>query len=128
LLLQKTNNNHPNINLGVISITDDISILKLITSIFFDKKWSFIIPVLLYSLIGQFHKPFYGHFGKASLVGTNSVWGSVVSAKEIFSPESVNKFAKVERSLSIFINSIVLYSLVLSTPLRIGPSTWAKNA
>jgi hypothetical protein len=24
---------------------------------------------------------------KASLVGTNSVWGSVVSAKEIFSPE-----------------------------------------
>jgi hypothetical protein len=31
-----------NINLGVISITDDISILKLITSIFFDKKWSFI--------------------------------------------------------------------------------------
>jgi hypothetical protein len=64
---------------------------------------------------------------KASLVGTNSVWGSVVSAKEIFSPESVNKFAKVERSLSIFINSIVLYSLVLSTPLRIGPSTWAKT-
>jgi hypothetical protein len=29
--------------------------------------------------------------------------------------------------LSIFINSIVLYSLVLSTPLRIGPSTWAKT-
>jgi hypothetical protein len=28
-----------NINLGVISITDDISILKLITSIFFDKTF-----------------------------------------------------------------------------------------
>jgi hypothetical protein len=52
----------------------------------------------------------------ASLVGTNSVWGSVVSAKRL-SPESVSKFAKTERSLSIFINSIVLYSLVLSTPL-----------
>jgi hypothetical protein len=60
-----------NINLGVISITDDISILKLITSIFFDKKWSFInntSSALFW--IGQFHKPFYGHFGKG-FIGRN---------------------------------------------------------
>jgi hypothetical protein len=39
-------------------------------------------------------------FGKASLVGTNSVWGSGKRQRNI-QPESVNKFAKVERSLSI---------------------------
>jgi hypothetical protein len=51
----------------------------------------------------------------ASLVGTNS--GSSGALKEI-SPESFKR----PRSLSIFINSIVLYSLVLSTPLRMGPT------
>jgi hypothetical protein len=40
-------------------------------------------------------------FGK-SLVGTNSVWGSVVSAKEIFSPESVSSLQGREIFVHIY--------------------------
>jgi hypothetical protein len=52
------------------------------------------------------------------------VYGALVSAKEIFSPESVNKFAKVE----IFVHIYQLDCFVAVVyPLRIGPSTWAKT-
>jgi hypothetical protein len=55
---------------------------------------------------------------KASLVGTNSVWGSVVSAKEIFS-QSVNKFAKVEIFVHIYqLDCFVLAGVVYSVKDR----------